>query len=240
MSYTNHTTNYNLPQYIGTDKPTYLTDFNGAMSAIDAQMKLNADTASTASTNASTANTNIGTLTNLTTTVKSDLVSAVNEVKGLADTAQETASGASGTATSAQLTANGLVEYLTLTGKQNLGVTTTQGTISAANTDMSSAYNSAGSLGKVYGAIKLDFSTTPIGTVTITIADTGLRPENSINIKGVIMDVYTAQGFSFSGVATMTINTDGTVTIPVNPSNIVTSYQFILPPCLYFMKNFGD
>ena len=43
MSATNHTTNYNLPVFVGTDKPAWLVDFNGAMNAIDAQMKLNAD-----------------------------------------------------------------------------------------------------------------------------------------------------------------------------------------------------
>ena len=43
MSATNHTTNYNLPVFVGTDKPAWLVDFNGAMNAIDAQMKVNAD-----------------------------------------------------------------------------------------------------------------------------------------------------------------------------------------------------
>ena len=35
MSSTNKTTYYNLSQYIGTDKPTYLQDYNGDMSKID-------------------------------------------------------------------------------------------------------------------------------------------------------------------------------------------------------------
>lgn len=43
MSSTNHTTNYNLPQFVGTDKPAWLGDINPAMSAIDTQMKANAD-----------------------------------------------------------------------------------------------------------------------------------------------------------------------------------------------------
>jgi hypothetical protein len=43
MSSTNHTTNYNLPQFIGTDKPAWLGDINPAMAAIDSQMKTNAD-----------------------------------------------------------------------------------------------------------------------------------------------------------------------------------------------------
>ena len=35
MSATNSTANYNLPLFIGSDKPAWLTDWNGAMNAID-------------------------------------------------------------------------------------------------------------------------------------------------------------------------------------------------------------
>lgn len=45
MPYTNQTPNYSLPQYIATDKPTYLGDMNGAYLKIDTQMKANADAA---------------------------------------------------------------------------------------------------------------------------------------------------------------------------------------------------
>jgi hypothetical protein len=55
MSSTNKTTNYNLSQYIGTDKPTYLGDYNGDMMKIDTQMKANADSASNAASAASSA-----------------------------------------------------------------------------------------------------------------------------------------------------------------------------------------
>lgn len=48
MSSTNKTTNYNLSQYIGTDKPTYLGDYNSDMLKIDKQLKANADSASNA------------------------------------------------------------------------------------------------------------------------------------------------------------------------------------------------
>lgn len=114
MSSTNKTTHYELSQYVGSDKPTYLSDYNGDMLKIDTGInaaKTTADTASTAATtaqttaetaqttantavtNAATAqsgvNTNaasIGTLANLTTSDKTSLVNAVNEVKGNATT----------------------------------------------------------------------------------------------------------------------------------------------------------
>lgn len=54
MSSTNKTTNYKLSQYNGTDKPTYLGDYNGDMLKIDTQLKANSDSASNA-TSAATA-----------------------------------------------------------------------------------------------------------------------------------------------------------------------------------------
>lgn len=45
MPFTNSTPNYGLPQYIATDKPTYLGDANGAYSTIDTQLKANANAA---------------------------------------------------------------------------------------------------------------------------------------------------------------------------------------------------
>ena len=73
MASTNKTTHYDLSQYIGTDKPTYLTDYNQDMAKIDAGIN---DAKSEADTNA----VNIGSLENLNTTSKSNLVSAVNEI----------------------------------------------------------------------------------------------------------------------------------------------------------------
>ena len=116
MASTNKTTHYDLSQYVSSDKPTYLVDYNGDMAKIDTGInaaKTTADTASTAATNAqtaaesaattantaitnaatadtkaTTANTNIGTLAELETVVKTDLVSAVNEVNTKANTSQ--------------------------------------------------------------------------------------------------------------------------------------------------------
>lgn len=43
MTATNKTTNYQLSQFVGTDRPTWLGDYNGDMSKIDTQLKRNAD-----------------------------------------------------------------------------------------------------------------------------------------------------------------------------------------------------
>ena len=41
MGHTNSTANLSLPQFIGTDKPTWLGDVNGAFSAIDSYVGTN-------------------------------------------------------------------------------------------------------------------------------------------------------------------------------------------------------
>ena len=81
MGHTNSTTNYALPQFIGTDKPAWLTDVNNAYSAIDTAIKNAADAASAAGTAAASA--------------QSDATAAGNA----ASTAQTTATNASNTAT---------------------------------------------------------------------------------------------------------------------------------------------
>ena len=57
MSSTNKTTNYELSQFIGSDKPAWLVDYNGDMLKIDNQMKANADAAASAASQASSAST---------------------------------------------------------------------------------------------------------------------------------------------------------------------------------------
>lgn len=69
MAHTNSTQNYGLPQWVGTDKPTFLGDLNSAFADIDARMKINSDDATalegevnTLKTNVQTAQENISTL----------------------------------------------------------------------------------------------------------------------------------------------------------------------------------
>jgi len=56
MSHTNSTTHYNLPQFVGTDTPGWLTDVNSAMSSIDAAVYARQQEAA-ANSDAITANT---------------------------------------------------------------------------------------------------------------------------------------------------------------------------------------
>ena len=74
MGHTNQTANYNLPQFVGTDKPSWLGDINDAFAAIDTAIAAAASEASTAdgkadalTTTVSGHTTQIGTLQNTVT-----------------------------------------------------------------------------------------------------------------------------------------------------------------------------
>lgn len=150
MGHTNSTANLSLPQFIGTDKPTWLGDINGAFSAIDAYAGTNdaavsaaasdassaisqaatavntANTANTTAGNASTAANNaigvannavaiagtvdskVGLLADLTTTDRTSIVNAINEVNA-----------AIGTPTAAQVTYDNTGSGLTATNVQD-------------------------------------------------------------------------------------------------------------------------
>lgn len=80
MSSTNKTPNYVLPQFIGSDVPSWLNDFNDAMNKIDTAIKAAESTANSASGKADTANASasanaqaIATLTTLANKINSDL-----------------------------------------------------------------------------------------------------------------------------------------------------------------------
>lgn len=81
MSATNHTANYELSQYIGSDEPKYLTDYNGDMSKIDTAIKGVDTKAETANTGVAT---NASAISALDTAVGS-LQTQVTTVAGVAN-----------------------------------------------------------------------------------------------------------------------------------------------------------
>lgn len=243
MSSTNKTTNYELSQFVGTDKPAWLGDYNTDMSKIDAQMKLNADAATAAGGSATAATTAIGTLANLTTTDKTNLVAAINEVDSNADTAQGTANSASNAAVANTAAITGLSNYLNISyTTTNPTVTIANGTLDAVGTNVYCAANNTGSLGKVYGRIKFVGSGS---THTVSFA-TPLRPASALTINGVVFGQWTddapggAQSWSNLGQNTLEIATDGTATITINQSISNRSWNLLIPACLLFAKAFAD
>ena len=249
MSATNHTTNYNLPQFIGTDKPTWLTDVNGALSTIDTQMKANADSATSASTSATTANTKIGTLASLDTTVKTDAVSAINEVNTKAGNAQSTANTAVSDASNAQTTANTantlateLASFVNIntytTYNQTSQFTRLSGSGNCSSANITVATNADKSLCKIYGSIYITSSSE--GNVKWKLnVDTGLRPTSTIDINGILIFLPQTSSYNIPNVGSVHINTDGTIEFS-SYNNGASSFELELIACVLWVKDFGD
>ena len=124
MSSTNKTTYYNLSQYIGTDKPTYLQDYNGDMSKIDQAINnVNGvattanQTAGSAEAKAEQANTNVVALQGRVGAVEGSVAnlkekdttqdSEINNAKKLANEANTTANNAMQNANNANVKIDG-------------------------------------------------------------------------------------------------------------------------------------
>lgn len=241
MSSTNHTTNYNLPQFVGGDKPAWLGDVNPALSAIDTQMKLNADAASAAATAASTAD-------------------------GKAVAAGSAASTADGKAETAQTTANGAVTRITaLENKFNL--TDMQSKTAAeiisvagitAEGSLRLAEDVSGSVFKFYNyltltnttnaSIQLSLTAIPgltnrYGIKVFTLAE---APSEAYVVSAAGLNIFRyGQTIGEINISYFAVGSDGGIYII--PSNTATwgipqgqTFQMTFSPCIYFNANFGD
>lgn len=102
FSHTNETENYDLPQFVGTDKPTWLGDFNSAMASIDTAMGTNASNITSLGSRVTSAE---GVASQASSDVTT-LTGTVNTLSGNVTTVTTTANNAQSTATSALNTAN--------------------------------------------------------------------------------------------------------------------------------------
>lgn len=82
MSATNSTANYELPVFLATDKPAWLTDWNGAMNTIDTAIHSAQATADGAQTTAGTAVADIATINASLTTITGNITSLTTTVNG--------------------------------------------------------------------------------------------------------------------------------------------------------------
>lgn len=243
MASTNKTSNYELSQFLGTDKPAWLSDYNSDMSKIDIQMKANADAATAAAGSATSANTAIGTLANLTTDAKTSAVAAINEVDSHADSAQETASSALSTATSASTAASNLATYFTFSSSTNYSTNSqyqiASGGGSLSSASVSVAHNSDGSLAKIYGYIIVNNPTGGASKVKLNV-DTGLRPTEKITVNGLgVLENNLSTGNTLANM-NVDINTDGTIEFYGTANSSASSYIIRLFACVVFVKDFGD
>lgn len=94
------------------------------------------------------------------------------------------------------------------------------------------ARNSDGTLCKIYGNIRFTGCTQYVSNKFLLNVDTGLRPEENIDINGIIIpEVY-------AYIPNVRIRTDGRLEIYITPNE--SDFYVYLPACLIFVKNFGD
>ena len=256
MSHTNSTTNYNLPQFVGTDKPAWLTDINNAFSAIDTAIKGAKDVADTGSANATSALNKIGDLTTLATTAKTDVVSAVNEVNTAAGTAQETANTAIGAsnATATALNTFELKFNLSNITDGNLNSTTTTGIV---RNYLKLAQNNDGSIFKMYGTFQINPNSSATRSAVAGLSgyygvDSGLvlttAPSSAYMVQCAGVQSENSESNS-AGVQPIefAVGTNGHIYVCINNTSAnATPYlsgrawRNMFFPCIYFNASFGD
>ena len=245
MSSTNHTTNYNLPQFIGSDKPAWLGDINPAMSAIDAQMKLNADAASAASGAAATADGKAVAAGN-----------AASTADGKAETAQTTANGAVTRINALEQALNlSNIQSVTWDGFEPFVTLRSQFTDGYGNLYL--AQNSDGSIFKLYGTIIYKVGNQNVTTPNVAVPGlTGIYGFKTMQLISAPDEAYIissagsyrqsdANYVKYAGSLDIAVGTDGYIYINITgaqsgimQANIDIHMWF--SPCIYFNKNFGD
>ena len=244
MASTNKTANYELSQFLGTDKPAWLTDYNTDMSKIDAGINTAQSTATGADGKANTANTSIGTLANLTTDVKTDLVSAINEVDGHADTAQNTANSANTTANSVQNQLNSFQNEFTFTTTVYNATTPNNRSISGnaslnagSDSNLYIAKSPNTVMFKCYG--RQNITVNQSGNTTITLPIANFPVTTSYDIAGAGSAVR-GDGNNINEVQPVSLtvsNNQIQIKIPTNRTGI---WYVWIAPCLFFNADFGD
>lgn len=230
MASTNKTANFGLSQYIGTDKPTYLGDYNADMLAIDTAMATNKTNADNAVSVANASNQTAG---NAQTTA--------TQAQQTASSANSLAQAAKTAADNAQASADNVASELNLNHINQLSsndVTSTQGSVTQVN--LGSAFNDSGSLGKLYGTFtitNLNYN----GSITITIKNTGLKPDSNFNVQGLVSYAIHDQSETWYDFGYASINIgNNTATITINVNTNIKRLNLNLAPCLLWIKDFSD
>lgn len=248
MASTNKTSNYDLSQYIGTDKPTYLGDYNSDMLKIDTAMAENKTSAENAVQVANNASATAGNAQTTATTAQN----TANQANTLAETAKTSADNAQSTADNANLTANNLSNYLNMNSFNDITsggqVTQGSGTVDAIN--LTIATNADKTLGKIYGTFNLN-NVNGGTTEKIKFSNLPIYITESFTIKciGSCMSLSAGQptGYPYKPVnVTLTKNAsnpnNSDIEFDVTPDGSISGagLRLIIYPCLLFFKNFGD
>ena len=229
MSSTNKTTNYKLSQYIGTDKPTYLGDYNGDMLKIDTQLKANADSASNAASAASAA--------------QAVADKASKDVKGLNDSvtansediaslktknAQQDVSiqNATNTSSSANNKANQNAQNITDINTRNQWVhginIHNTGLPNYSKGSWNCSYNKFSELLNISGQIELSQGSTIAGASRIgTIPDNIMKMIGSTGDRKIWSSLYVTRSDQTLEIQNLTVEQDGKISLPYTLNNVM-------------------
>ena len=238
MSATNSTPNYDLPQYVATDKPTYLGDFNKAMLDIDTNMKTIENKAVSAESSVTTANSNASqALKNANqASTKADTAQATaTQAQTTATTAKNTADTAQSTATTAKNTADTANETANMNTQTIKKIKTWTSPVSIVNSALSSgstlncSYNLEMKLLNLYG--RLNFLKNNPNNIILGTLPEEVRPSATRTITNGLTPVYPI-GESGDGAgipADLTINTQGQIVLYNNGEGAPTrlNYGFV-------------
>lgn len=241
MSATNHTANYNLPQFVGSDKPAWLGDVNPAMNAIDTAMHANAvkaqqgvDDAQTAQATAETAEqhaqdaiTDAGTAQTTANQAIANIGTANAKIDALATKMQLTEFDTS----EYQLNGTTSKFRLTLAQSEDGSVFKIYGVFLIRNTSGGTINPFSGHLNSS-NRIKTGLYLKSAPSESFSITPIGLCFQQNAN--GLVDSIFEINGF---------VETDGEITLSFwsQTSQLNNNSKYVeLPPCLYFNTNFGD
>lgn len=220
MSATNHTTNYNLPQFVGSDKPAWLGDINPALNTIDGQMKTNADGISGLNTNLGLTDTKATTALNKASGLESKFTLDNYSSKQASELVNITGLNTSGTFYLAEDDGGAVFKFYNY-------ITFTNSTQSAIPITLTAIPGLSG----VYGLKVLTLRQAPAEAYTVLGAGLYIF-KNSENLQNV-------------NISNFSVGTDGGVyvmasTISTWGINAGQSMQIVMHPSIYFNVSFGD
>lgn len=229
MSSTNKTPNYKLSQYIGTDKPTYLGDYNGDMSKIDNQLKENADSASNAASAAGAAQAvaekasqSVQSLNDSVTANSADIASLKTKNAQQDVSIQNAINSASTALNKANQNdvnikdINTRNQWIQGTNIHNTGLPNyTKGSWNCS-------YNRFSGLLNISGQIELSQGSTISGESRIaTIPDNIMKLINSTGVRKVWSSLFVTRSDGSLEVQNLTIDLTGKISLPYTLNNVM-------------------
>lgn len=234
MSSTNKTTNYQLSQYIGSDKPTYLGDYNSDMQKIDTAIKEAKDSGSTATSTAASAESKAEAAQATAGEASASADAAqqtADDAKTIAQSAQTTATGAAGNASSALTKAQTAEQSVSDITNKNIWTAASgignKGITNYATGDLNANYNEFSKLLNIYGQMEVTAGTTvPSGTTLGTLSQAIMQKIGTLTQNRTIQAALMFSDANGASIVTsFQLTTDGRIVTPIPLTN--THYIYI-------------